>query len=217
MALLMYDILDTDAQLELVRTRLRKYTFEVPKVRAWVESNSDGYVLNLFAGMTSLNLDEVRNDLNQEANADYHMDCLDFVQFWKDNEDELFDTIILDPPYNLRKSMELYEGRYTSRFKKLADALQDILKPNGKIISFGYHSTFMGKGRNFKLDKMCIFAHGGSQHCTIAIIESRFCAKEVKVKLGNSQNNAILCKSKIASESPQSDFIQDKEDWWPKL
>tara|TARA_B100000287_G_scaffold389646_2_gene399863 strand:+ start:512 stop:1009 length:498 start_codon:yes stop_codon:yes gene_type:complete len=159
-----------DTQLELIRTNLRRYTFESPRIKKWVEDNSNGKVLNLFAGMTKLELDEVRNDLNKHAPADYHMDCVDFVKQW---EGEKFDTIILDPPYALRKAIEMYGGRYTSRFKMLADEIPRILSEKGRVISFGYHTTFLGKVRGYRLEKLCVFAHGGAQHATIAIIEEK--------------------------------------------
>lgn len=152
----------------MINTNLRRYTFESPKIKKWVEENSKGKVLNLFAGRTLLKLDEVRNDIDNEALAHFHKDAVDFVKEWNG---EKFDTIILDPPYAYRKAMEMYNGNYSSRFKQLADEIPKILKKNGKVISFGYHSTFLGKKRNFKLEKLCVFAHGGSQHCTIGIIE----------------------------------------------
>ena len=156
---------------EIIRTNLRRYTFESPKIKKWVEKNSSGKVLNLFAGKTLLDLDEVRNDMDRvNAVAEYHMDCVDFVMLW---EEEKFDTIILDPPYALRKAMEMYNGNYTSRFKMLADVIPNILAEGGKVISFGYHSTFLGKVRGFDLEHLCVFAHGGAQHCTIAIIEAK--------------------------------------------
>ena len=65
-------------ELELVNTNLRRYTFQSPKMKEWIENNSFGYVLNLFAGKTLLNLNEVRNDI-QEESAEYNMDALDFV------------------------------------------------------------------------------------------------------------------------------------------
>ena len=163
-------------KLELIRTNLRRYTFESPKIKKWVESNSKGKVLNLFAGKTKLNLNEVRNDIDKESLANYHKDAVDFVREWKG---EKFDTIILDPPYAYRKAMEMYKGNYSSRFKQLADEIPKILKSDGIVISFGYHSTFLGNVRNFELDKLCVFAHGGSQHCTIGIIE----------KLSTNQSN----------------------------
>jgi len=154
-------------EIELINTNLRRYTFDSPKIKKWVEENSKGKVLNLFAGKNKLNLDEVRNDLDKEALAEHNMDALDFVKQCK----EEFDTIILDPPYALRKAMEMYNGNYSSKFKQIADEIPRILKKDGKVISFGYHSTFLGKVRNFELNRLCVFAHGGSQHCTIGIIE----------------------------------------------
>ena len=156
-------------ELELIATNLRRYTFESPKIKAWVEENSQGKVLNLFAGKTILNLDEVRNDIDTEtAIADYHEDCVDFVRNWEGHK---FDTVILDPPYALRKAMEMYNGNYSSRFKMLADEIGSIIHKSTKIISFGYHTTFMGKVRGYELKKLCVFAHGGAQHATLGIIE----------------------------------------------
>jgi len=157
-------------KLELINTNLRRYTFESPKIKKWVEVNSKGKVLNLFAGFTKLNLDEVRNDIDKESLADYHKDGLDFVKYAIKNN-MCFDTIILDPPYAYRKAMEMYNGNYTSKFKQIADLVPKILKKEGRIISFGYHSTFLSKKRNAVLLKLCVFAHGGAQHCTIGIIE----------------------------------------------
>ena len=157
-------------ELELINTNLRRYTFESPKIKKWVEENSNGKCLNLFAGKTKLNINEVRNDIDDIALKDYQMDALDFVKY-AIKENMSFDTIILDPPYAYRKAMEMYNGNYTSKFKQIADLVLEILNKDGKVISFGYHSTFLGKKRNTKLVKLCVFAHGGAQHCTIGIIE----------------------------------------------
>ncbi len=156
------------SELELINTNLRRYTFQSPKIKEWVEENAKGAVLNLFSGKTELNLHEIRVDIDKEMNAHYHMDALDFVS----SRIRKFDTIILDPPYSYRKAMEMYKGNYSSRFKRIADKIPEILKPGGHVISFGYHSSFMGKKRGFSLKKLCVFAHGGAQHCTIGIIEA---------------------------------------------
>jgi len=126
-----------------------------------------GKCLNLFAGKTKLNLDEIRNDIDETMLADYHLDALEFVKQCQDT----FDTIILDPPYAYRKAMEMYKGNYTSKFKFIADEIPRLLKDGGKVISVGYHTTFLGKKRNAELYKLCVFAHGGAQHATIGIIE----------------------------------------------
>jgi 16S rRNA G966 N2-methylase RsmD len=74
-------------------------------VREWVERNCEGRVLNLFTGNTILKVNETRNDLDTEMPAGYHLDALEFLQTWKG---EKFNTLLLDPPYAYRKSMELY-------------------------------------------------------------------------------------------------------------
>jgi len=160
----------SETKVKLIRTNLRRYTFESPKIKEWVEKSSKGKVLNLFAGKTKLSLNEIRNDKDRKMKAKYHKDALDFVKQWNG---ELFDTIILDPPYSYRKSMEMYNGHLNSRFKQIADELPRILNPEARIISFGYHSSFMGKKRGYRLKELCVFAHGGSQHCTIGIIEKK--------------------------------------------
>jgi len=161
---------ENKTQLTLINTNLRKYTFESPKIKNWVELKATGLVLNLFAGKTILDLDEVRNDIDKTMNAEFHKDAFDFVKEWNR---EKFETIILDPPYSYRKSMEMYNNNRNSRFKLIADEIPRILNKYGTVISFGYHSTFMGKKRDFDLIELCVFAHGGSQHCTIGIIEGK--------------------------------------------
>jgi hypothetical protein len=162
----------SNVKLELIPTNLRRYTFESPKIKEWVERNSIGKCLNLFAGKTNSNIDEVRNDIDKDMPAQYHKDALDFILSWSEEKGDLFDIVILDPPYSYRKSMEMYKGNYTSRFKLIADSIHRIIKPKGRVISLGYHSTFLGKKRGAELICMAVFAHGGAQHCTIGIIES---------------------------------------------
>lgn len=157
-------------ELELIKTNLRRYTFESPKIKDWVEKNSNGLTLNLFAGKTKLNLYEVRNDIDTNMDSQYNLDALEFIN-QAIKKGLTYDTIILDPPYALRKAMEMYNGNYSSKFKQIADKIPEICHNSTKVISFGYHSTFLGEKRGYKLDKLCVFAHGGAQHCTIGIIE----------------------------------------------
>jgi hypothetical protein len=69
-------------ELEIINTNLRRYTFECPKIKQRVEDNSSGRCLNLFAGITKLNLDEIRNDIDTNALADYNKDAVNFVKEW---------------------------------------------------------------------------------------------------------------------------------------
>jgi len=155
-------------EIEYMKVPLHRYTFKPIKLKRWVEDNSFGKVLNLFAGKTILDLDEVRNDIDKSMIAVYNMDALDFVNSWNECK---FDTIILDPPYGYRKSMEMYNGNLNSRFKQVKDIIPNILYKNGQVITFGYHSISMGMSRGFKQKKILLMYHGGAIHDTIAVIE----------------------------------------------
>jgi len=166
----MENIFEVGPQFTYIKTPLNKYTFKVPKIRQWVETFAEGKVLNLFAGIVELDLDEVRNDIRESMNADYHLDALEFVKQYKGKK---FNTILLDPPYSYRKSMEMYGGKIMSPFNALKNEIPMILYDDGIVITFGYHSNVMGKSRGFKIEHILLMSHGGAIHDTIASIERR--------------------------------------------
>ena len=153
--------------IEYLKTPLNKYTFSIKPIREWVESNADGLCLNLFAGRTKLKLNEFRVDADRTMVADYYGDALDYVKSCR----KKYDTIILDPPYAYRKSMEMYNGHKASRLNQIKDLLPKILKKGGKVITCGYHSVSMGKSRGFTQEKVLLMSHGGAIHDTIFTIE----------------------------------------------
>lgn len=155
-------------QFDHIRCPLHRYTFSVAPIRNWVEHTCEGRVLNLFAGQTLLQVDEVRNDLDQEMPAHYHLDALAFLRTWENGG---FNTILLDPPYAFRKSMELYKGIVCSPFRQLKDEINRVLYPGGLVITFGYHSIVMGSQRSFAVERVALFSHGGAIHDTIATVE----------------------------------------------
>ena len=156
-----------------METPLNSYTFRNRRIRSWVESRCKGVVLNLFAGRTLLNLDEMRVDKDDTAMADYHMDALDFVKFYRDRFPDpkyKFNTAVLDPPYSLRKSMEFYHGHKASKFAILKKELQYILAPDARMITFGYSTTRTPGYRKVEILDLC---HGGAYHDTLALVEDR--------------------------------------------
>ena len=102
--------------------------------------------------------------------AEYHQDAYELVCSLPDKS---FDTIILDPPYSLRKSREKYGGRYIGKFTKIKDVLPRILKDNGKIITFGYNSVGMSKSRGFTKIGILLVCHNGDHDDTVAVIENK--------------------------------------------
>lgn len=149
----------------------KKYTFQMPKLLQWTKQNCKGKTLNLFAGKTLLSgVDEVRVDLNKDMPADYYMDAYEFVLMARKNGWK-YDTVVFDPPYNLRKSREKYFGVYTSELRKIKTVLPDIINIGGRVISYGYDSVGLGKIRGFDKSHVCVVCHGGDHNDTICLIE----------------------------------------------
>ena len=145
----------------------KKYTFEMPELKLWTERMCKGKVLNLFAGYTKLNVDEFRVDINPQAMADVEIDAFEFLTI----NTEKYDTIILDPPYNLRKAREKYEGRYIGSFTKIKNKIPKILNPAGRVLIYGYDSTGMSLSRGFRKIAICLVCHGGDHNDTICTVE----------------------------------------------
>lgn len=155
-----------------IRQSARKWTFEMPLVKKWVEKWCEGKVLNLYAGKTKINADETRIDVSNDYKPDYHMSDIEFIEHAK-NKGLLYNTILLDPDYNLRKAMEKYKGNHRSKFAKVKDEILYILAPMGRVITFGYNSNNMGVKRGFELIAITLICHFGARHDTIATVDIR--------------------------------------------
>jgi len=147
----------------------RKYTFEAPKLRKWVETWSIGKVLNLFAGKTKLSVDEFRVDVSDEFTPDWCGDAYEFVT----TTDMKFDTIILDPPYNLRKSREKYDGKWIGSLTKIKNQLPSLLNDGGRVISLGYDSVGMSNSRGFRKVAICLVCCSGDHNDIICLVEEK--------------------------------------------
>lgn len=145
----------------------KRYTFEQPKLRSWIEKWSKGKVLNLFAGRTRLDLDEYRVDSNKDMIADWYGDAFDFVS----STNMRFDTVVLDPPYNLRKAREKYGGAYIGSFTKIKNELPRILNKSSRVIILGYDTVGMSKSRGFNKIAICVVCHNGDHNDTLCVCE----------------------------------------------
>lgn len=150
----------------------KRYTFQQPKLKEWIEKYCKGNVLNLFAGIVKLNVNEIRVDIDKNVSADYCMDAYDFVNMAIE-KDMKFDTIVLDPPYNLRKSREKYGGRYIGSFTKIKEKLPLILSEKGIVITLGYDSVGMARCRGFEKIAICLICHNGDHNDTICLVERK--------------------------------------------
>jgi len=161
-------------QFEYLCQPPKKWTFEQPKLKKWVEGwcvcRGEIIVLNLFAGKTRLEVDEFRVDISDEYKPDAIEDCRDFVAR---ASSQSFATVILDPPYTWRKAKEKYGGKMIGQYPRLKDELLYILTPSARVISLGWDTVGMSKSRGFKKIAVCIVCHGRDHRDTLCLVEER--------------------------------------------
>ena len=159
-----------------------RWTFTIKPVRELL----DRYILcagkdwiDPFAGRNSIA--EYRNDLNPDMPCKYHLDALDFLNLplIKHN---VFEGGLYDPPYSLRQIMECYKGVGLTVEKKwvttkfytdVKTCLSKKIKQGGVVISFGWNSIGMGKGRGFQIIEILLVSHGRLHNDTIVTVEKK--------------------------------------------
>lgn len=120
---------------------------------------------------------EIRNDLNPEKEAEFHLDALDFL---KKFDNESVNGVLFDPPYSPRQVSECYKGfgmkvgmekTQMSFWSKQKNEIARIVKPHGKVICFGWNSMGCGINRGFKMTEILLVPHGASKNDTICTVE----------------------------------------------
>jgi len=121
-------------------TRIGRWTFGTKIVREVVLDAVDGRVLNACAGETQLQkrgCTFVRNDLNPDKNAEYHHDVREIDAFF---DEESFDAVINDPPFDPGRADKLYEGFHATGYMDAREACAALVKPGGTYVELGWNS-----------------------------------------------------------------------------
>lgn len=174
----------------------RKWTFEMPKVRRWVEERLEGRTLNLFGGATRLtglevtneelglsdedvlgasnqSLSILHNDVNPDLNPDTCIDAYDAGALLHEFGDGAFDTIVMDPPFSAYQAIHTYGNERIQDITAARRGVERILSPTGRVISLGFNSTGMGKVRGFVKEDLLLVNMGGSHNDMIILSERR--------------------------------------------
>jgi hypothetical protein len=138
-----------------------RWTFETPVVRRVVEDSIGGDVLNACAGKTKLSQangqNVVRNDINQERDADHHYDVCEI------NEDlpaDSFDCVVFDPPFDQSQADEHYGGMHAADIGQARKALAELVRPSGTIVELGWNSHSVAAWPNWTRKELHIFERG---------------------------------------------------------
>ena len=103
----------------------------------------------------------------------------DAITYLKKIESNSKLSLVFDPPYSQRQLKEMYHSNglsldhpmnnsYWSNCKK---EIARIIKPNGKVISFGWNSGGIGKKNGFEIEKILLVNHGSQHNDTICTLE----------------------------------------------
>ena len=65
------------------------------------------------------------------------------------------------------------ETQNAAMYKRVRDAAEPMIKPRGIVLSFGWHSNGMGKGRGYEIEEIMLVAHGGGHSDTICLAERK--------------------------------------------
>jgi hypothetical protein len=178
-----------------------KWTFQISKIRKWVEERLNGKVLNACAGPTRLNHDGriVTNDLDEDIKTDYSVDV---ARLAAEIDRDTFDTIVFDPPWTLYQANMRYDGNHVSKGDvaiKMDDLPQDVsrdkkqigharlakdgfdymLKPGGTVIQLSYSGGCMPRRLQYERIERVMFDPIGEAKTLIGSVD-----KKVQTKIG---------------------------------
>ena len=157
-------------------------TFEIAPIRAFLYRHLQGAeaIVDPFARNSTWGT--ITNDLNPDTAAQHHMKAEDFLAMLVSDGVQA-DAVILDPPYSPRQISECYQAAglkatmkdtQNGRFmREVRNLVSKLVKPGGKVLSFGWNSVGQGKARGFEIEEILLVCHGGVHNDTICVAERK--------------------------------------------
>ena len=166
-------------KIERVWAMPSKNTFEIKPIKTLLQEEIDPtkFWVDPFANRNKFA--SVTNDLNTEYDTDYHLDALEFLKLF---EDESVDGVLYDPPFSPRQVSECYHnfGREVTQETTRASfwsnhkrEISRIVKPYGKVITFGWNSNGIGLKYGFHIQRILLVPHGSHHNDTICTVEMK--------------------------------------------
>ncbi|MFC3958902.1 hypothetical protein [Halovivax cerinus] len=149
-----------------------RWTFQYTPARRLVEKNLTGRVLNACAGKTKLRHDGeiVRNDLNPDLDADTHLDVATIADHF---DPQSFDTVVFDPPFDQKQAEEKYDGLHASDVYSALEQFNELVRPDGAVIVFGWNSWGMRSFHAFEREETVLLQRGPIHRDVIVTVDRR--------------------------------------------
>jgi hypothetical protein len=166
-----------DLELTYETVSPNRWTFQSKVIRSWVEERLRGGVLNACAGKTKLAHDHeiVRNDLDAARDTDLHVDVCEIADHF---EPDSFDTILYDPPFSESQAIRSYELEDGEAVVAGNDAVakrqfDELLKPGGRVIQFGYTTTCMPAAMGYDRREVAVWNTLGRMNDYLSVIDEK--------------------------------------------
>ena len=136
----------------------------------WLKNGIDlPIIVNLFCGSSTIG--DYRVDINHESEFNVLKDSLEFL---KEMEDNLFDMIICDPPYNEKNTKKYNLGKipnYTGNAANLVSLKKEMIRTIkiGGFLIFK-HWFDLAPGKRFVLEDQIVTKYGGLRRITIMTV-----------------------------------------------
>ena len=144
-------------------------------------SVNGGVWIDPFADRNFQNYDKIchiTNSLNKDCKSDFKLEPHDFLKLFKNKS---IDGVLFNPPATPTESKEYYISSIGSTsgtncgnskwWSSMKDEIARIVKPKGRVISFGNNSVGMGESRGFKTSTINIISYKEDNSLFIVIDE----------------------------------------------
>lgn len=169
--------MESNIRFERIWAMPNKNTFEILPIKNLIseEVSLEKLWIDPFANRNKIA--SITNDLNPEFDTDHHLDALDFLKLF---DDASVDRVLYDPPYSPRQVSECYKNIGHNATNETTRAsfwgnhkreISRIIKPGGKVITFGWNSGGIGSKYGFEIKRILLVPHGGWHNDTICTVE----------------------------------------------
>lgn len=152
-------------------------TFSIKPIKELVEQHTKDRKVIVDPFARGSKIGTITNDIDPDFDTTYNMDALEFLKLLKTDS---VDCVLFDPPYSPRQISECYkklarsvsmQDTQSSFWGNMKKEIARIIKPKGKVLTFGWNSGGIGKTLGFEAVEILLVAHGGWHNDTICIVE----------------------------------------------